>query len=128
MIILGVDYGRSKIGLAIADGPLAEPLSVVKVKSLADAVEKVARVAEVEKVDNVIVGISENQMANEQRGFARRLRERGLPVEEWDETLSTQDAQSMAIASGAGPKKRRETEDAYAACLVLQSYLDNVQI
>lgn len=125
MKILGVDYGRSKIGLAIAEGPLAEPLSVVRVGSMADAVEKIRKVSEVNEVEKVIVGISENQIADEQRSFAQKLRESGLDVIEWDETLSTQDAQAFAIQSGVGQKKRREMEDAFAAAIVVQSFLDN---
>lgn len=125
MIILGVDYGRSKIGLAIAEGPLAQPLGVLRVKSINEAIEKVLQIASTQNANKVIVGISENQIANEQRGFAQKLREYGLSIEEWDETLSTQDAQSMAIQSGASPKKRREMEDAYAAAIMVQSYLDS---
>ncbi|MDO8452562.1 MAG: Holliday junction resolvase RuvX [bacterium] len=124
MIILGIDYGKSKIGLAIAEGPLAAPLGVLRVKSLGEAVEKVLQTAQTQHADKVVVGISENQVADEQRGFVRKLRECGLEVEEWDETLSTHDAQSMAIAAGRSPKKRREMEDAFAATIVLQSYLD----
>ena len=63
MIILGVDYGKSKIGLAIADGPLAAPLSVIQVSSLGDAVEKVLQVARTQLADKVVVGISENHFA-----------------------------------------------------------------
>lgn len=125
MIILGIDWGKSKIGLAIADGPLAQPLTVIRVKSFGEAVTKVLQVVKDQDAKLVIVGISENQVANDQRGFARRLRENGVEVVEWDETLSTQDAKSLMLESGAGPKKRREMEDAYAAAVVIQSYLDN---
>ena len=125
MIILGIDYGKSKIGLAIAEGPLAQPLGVIQVKSFGEAVTKVLQVIKDQDAKLVVVGISENQIANDQRGFARRLRENSVEVVEWDETLSTQDAKSLMLESGIGPKKRREMEDAYAAAVVVQSYLDN---
>lgn len=122
MKILGIDYGRAKVGLAIAEGPLAEPHSVVKVKPVEEAVK---RVVMVEGVGRVVVGISENEMGKEQEEFVCRLQEKlEIPVETWDETLSTQDAQTLLIASGKSRKKRREMEDAYAATIMLQSYLD----
>ncbi len=126
MKILGIDYGRAKIGLATADGPLAEPHSVVRVNSMEDAVEKVSQVAHVSQVSQVVVGVSEGLMGKEQEKFAKLLKEKtGINVVVWDETLSTQDAQMLSIQSGQGQKKRADMEDAFAAALVLQSYIDS---
>ena len=122
---LGVDYGRRKIGLAIADGPLAEPLKVVRVSPVGGVVSEVARVVEVENVEKVVVGISEGVMGEESKDFSLSLsRELDIPVETFDETLTTQDAQKMAIEAGISRKKRKSLEDAFAATLMLQSYLD----
>ena len=51
MKILGIDYGRAKIGLAIAEVGFAMPLSVIKVRSWEDTLEKVERVVKVESVE-----------------------------------------------------------------------------
>ncbi len=74
MVILGVDYGRRKIGLALSHGFLAEPFEVVRVSSLKEGVEKVAQVVRVEKADRVVVGVSEGEMGEEERSFARGLK------------------------------------------------------
>lgn len=125
MKILGVDYGRAKIGLAVSDGPLAEPYSVIRVSDSEQALDKIEKIVKVEKVDKVVVGVSEGEMAQEQEEFARKLHEKlKIPVETQDETLSTQDAQHFAIEGGKGRLKRRQMEDAYAASVILQSYLD----
>ena len=122
---LGVDYGRRKIGLAIADGPLAEPLKVVRVSPVGGVVSEVARVVEVENVEKVVVGISEGVMGEESKDFSLSLsRELDIPVETFDETLTTQDAQKMAIEAGISRKKRKSLEDAFAATVMLQSYLE----
>ena len=114
------------MGLAIADGPLAEPYKVLKVESVADAVEKVSKVSEVSKVSKVIVGISEGVMAEETHIFLSTLASKlsTIPVESSDETLTTQDAQKLAIEAGISRSRRKALEDAFAAAVMLQSYLD----
>lgn len=125
MKILGIDYGRVKIGIAIAEGPLAQPHSVVKVSSLDDALEKIDRVIKVEQAEQVVVGVSEGEMGKEQEAFAKALKEKsGIDVVTWDETLSTQDALAISIQSGHGQKKRADMEDAFAAAIMVQSFLD----
>ena len=126
MTLLGVDYGRAKIGLARAEGGLAEPWKVVRVNSWQDAIRKIEIEIEKEKPDSVVVGVSEGSMGEEYKKFAAVLSV-SFPVSAWNGGLFTQDAQALAIQSGRGPKKRRELEDAYAAAVMLQSYLDGTE-
>jgi putative Holliday junction resolvase len=129
MNLLGVDYGRSKIGVALAGGGVAVPLCVLRVSSQEEAIEKILVLIAKEDVEEVVVGISENQMAHEEGEFIKKLQEKTTtPIKTWDETLSTQDAQEYARIAGIGRRKRKLKEDAFAATLVLQSYLDsNIQ-
>lgn len=125
MRILGIDYGRSKVGLAIADGSLAEPLKVIRYKSVKDLVKRIEIEIEKEKIEKVVVGISEGEMAVETREFRKRLeKEIGIFVDEFDETLTSHDAQALSRDAGINRKKRREMEDAYAAAIMLQNYVD----
>lgn len=129
MKILGIDYGRRKIGIAIGDtdSRLAEPHSVVRVRSMEGAVRKVVNVVEVEKVEKVVLGISEGEVGKESRQFGEILAKKcGVTVEYEDETLTTKEAQRLAIEAGIGQKKRKAKEDAYSAALILQSYLDGL--
>ncbi len=119
MKIIGIDWGESKIGLAKAEGSLAEPLVVVKPADL-------KKILLVEKPELIIVGISENQSAQKARDFGTKLQEKlGIKVEFVDETLSTVEAQIRSREAGIGRQKRRGMEDAYAAAILLQNYLDN---
>ena len=120
MKILGIDYGRSKIGLSIADSPLAEPFKVIRYKNKESAIEEIKKIIEKENVEKVVVGVSEGKMAEESRSFAREF-----GAETFDETLTSQDAQQLSREAGIGRKKRKELEDAYAATIILQNYLDN---
>lgn len=125
MKILGVDYGRKKIGLALTDGILAEPWKVVRFDDLGDVFIKIKKEIEAEKIEKIVVGVSEGEMAEESKKFSLELnRETKIPTETFDETLSTQEAQEKAIGAGIKRKKRKTLEDAFAATVMLQSYLD----
>lgn len=116
MKILGIDYGKSKIGLATSEGKLASPWKVIR---NLNAIAEIKSIIEKEKFDEVVVGVSEREMGEESKKFAEVL-----GAKTFDETLSTYDAQRLSIESGMKRKKRKEMEDAFAACVMLQSYLD----
>ena len=125
MRILGIDYGRRKIGLAIADGPLAEPWKVFRYEDVDEVIKKVIQVIKVERIERVVVGISEGEMGRESKDFSLSLSiSLRIPVKTFDETLTTQEAQRLSIEAGITRSKRKELEDAYAACVMLQSYLE----
>lgn len=125
MTILGIDYGRRRIGLAVSLAHQAIPYKVLIVSSWQDAFEKIAGVAEAEGVDLVVVGVSEGEMEEEEQAFAAELeRSTGLKVKLWNETLTTRDAAILAREAGLPRKRRKDLIDAYAAALMLQSFLE----
>ena len=126
MKILGIDYGRSKIGLALSEGKLAEPLKVVHYKEVGEVIKKIVWIVEEEVVGKVIVGVSEGEMGKESKNFSLNLsKSLSIPVETFDETLSTKGAQTLSIEAGIKRGKRKKMEDAFAATLTLQDYLDS---
>jgi len=122
MKTLGIDYGRSKIGLALGVESLSEPWKVVHVNSFEDSLQKIKKEIEMKNPDRVVVGISEGEMGNESKKFAE-----ALGATTFDETLTSKDAQKLSIEAGVSQKKRHEMEDAYAASLMLQNYLDSIE-
>jgi len=126
MKALGIDYGRSKIGLALGVGSLAEPLKVIRVGSFEDAVQKIEKEIEIDRPDKIVVGVSEGEMAEETKKFATAIQLFiHSTVELFDETLTSRDAQKLSIEAGIKRKKRHEMEDAYAASIMLQNYIDS---
>lgn len=125
MQLLGIDYGRKKIGLALSGGSLAEPFEVLKIKTIDEGVKLVGDIVEIKGVEKIVVGISEGEMGQEAKAFGDKVEYLSQkPVVFQDETLSTKDAQSLSIKAGVKRKKRKEMEDAYSAALILQSYID----
>jgi putative Holliday junction resolvase len=125
MKILGIDYGRSKMGLAFADGRLAEPLKVIRYENTKVVAEQIKKVVAEYGIEKVVVGVSEGEMGEESKNFSLSFAKMlEIPVETFDETLSTQEAQILSREAGIHQKKRHEMEDAYAASIMLQNFLD----
>lgn len=131
--ILCVDYGRSRVGLAVSDplGATAQPLEVVdrpKKGSLLDAVLEVAtRVG----AEEIVVGLplrmdgGEGPSAQAARQFAEAMSERtDVPIVLWDERLSTVEASRRMRSAGVKARDQRGTVDKVAAAVVLRSYLE----
>lgn len=131
--ILGVDYGTRRVGLAISDplGMLATPLCIESVRSVEEAVAAVCRIARERAVDRVVVGIPLNMdgtsgpMAQEAAQFIELLKPAsGLPVEGWDERLSTSMVERVLLEADLSRGRRKEVRDKLAAQVILQGYLD----
>jgi len=123
--ILGIDYGRKKIGVALATSMLAEAYEVVRYEKVDEAIKRLKEVVEKENVKKIVFGISEGRMAEETKQFAKKIeKELKVKVSFQDETLSTKLAQELAIEANVKRKKRREFEDAFTAAVILQDYLN----
>lgn len=124
--LLGIDYGRSKVGVSVAASGLAEPLMVIRYKDRSKLMVHLIKIIEKYQIDELVIGISEGKMAAETKEFGDQLLGKfGLPVHFVDETLSSQDAQILALQAGKGRKDRAAMEDAYAATIILQQFIDN---
>lgn len=117
--LLGVDFGEKKIGLSMARSSIAEPLTVV------NSIEEVEKIIKQENVEKIIIGVSEGKSARKAREFGEKLKKvTSAKIIFWDETLSTKEAQALSMEAGISRKKRKIMEDAYAATIILQKYLD----
>ncbi len=130
MKLLGIDYGRKKVGLAVSEGVIAEPWKVLRIKNLESGIENILQIIKTEQIRKVVIGVSEGGIGGETKEFSRSLssslRKYNIEIIEWDETFSTQHAQRLSIEAGIKRKKRKEMEDAYSAALILQSYIDTL--
>lgn len=124
MNLLGIDFGRKKIGLAFSEGNIPKPMKVIRVKIPENALEEIKKIVNEEKIDKIIVGFSEGVIGNESKKFAEFLRlSLNTKVELEDETLSSQNAQHQLLDTKKQRKKRKELEDAVSAALILESYI-----
>ncbi len=121
-IILAVDPGEVRIGLAISDptSTIARPLQVIRHKSRPQDAAEIAAIATDHGADLILVGLpldDEGQVGHQARRSLRLVEElknaTDLAVETWDESGSTKMAGS-----------KDSMIDARAAAYVLQDYLD----
>jgi len=132
--ILGIDFGRARIGLAISDELrlLAHPLETIPANK--DSAKRISEIVRDRKIDKVVVGIPRHMSgeigaaANEALEFATKLREQ-LPcaVETWDERLTTVAANRALRDAGKRTRDTRKFVDQVAAQMILQGYLDREQ-
>lgn len=133
--IMGLDLGDKTIGVALSDplGYTAQGLEVVRRQgSLKADLAKLKEIARANEVSKVVIGFPRNMNGTVgPRGemalaFGQEVEKTlGLPVETWDERLSTVAAEKMLVGADVRRKKRRQVIDKIAAALILQNYLDS---
>ena len=132
--ILGIDYGESRIGLAISDelGMLAHPLETIHCRET-HPLDRIEAVVAEKQVSKIVLGLplslneTEGTSAQKVRAFRERLNAR-LPemvIELVDERYSTVEAQQKLRALGKTTKNTRGVIDQAAAVEILQGYLDS---
>ena len=129
--ILGIDYGRARIGLAISDDLqlLAHPLETVAAGK--KALDRIAAIIREREIDKVVVGIPRKMSgelgpaANEVLEFVQKLRA-AIPcdVVNWDERLTTASANRLLQDAGKKTRTSRSYIDQVAAQIILQGFLD----
>jgi putative Holliday junction resolvase len=134
MRYLGLDIGDRWIGVALSDplGKLASPLTIIKREEDLAELEAIAHIIDQYEIKRVIVGLprtmdgSLGRQADKVEAFIQKLRNHiEVPVDFRDERLTTVSARRMMreIKTKKGKKKR---DDAIAAAVILQAFLDEV--
>ncbi len=129
--VIGIDFGRARIGLAISDelGMLAHPLETVRMGR--EAVTRIATLVREKNVDCVVVGVPKTMSgqlgpaAEQANAFIEKLRA-AIPCKiiPWDERLTTVAANRALQDAGKKTRETREYVDQVAAQMILQGYLD----
>jgi len=131
--VLGLDYGERRIGVALSDplGLTAQPHSTLERTSLDADLGVLADLVRRHGVRRVVIGLplslkgERGERARAAEGFGRRLaRASGVPVEAWDERLTSVQAERALLEADLRRSRRREVIDRAAAVLILQSWLD----
>jgi putative holliday junction resolvase len=135
--ILGLDIGSKRIGVAISDelGFTAQGIETLSCKSPEDDAAAIAKLAEKYDVEEIVVGIPYNMdgsagpQAEKVRAAVERIKQRAkVPMQEWDERLSTVAAERVLVEADMSRSKRRKVIDKVAAVIILQGYLDKKRL
>lgn len=131
--ILGLDYGRKRLGIAISD-PLkitAQSLPTIIVRSWKQVLDDINSIVQERSVSQIIVGMPlhlkgvKGAIAVEVDKFVDQLRTTtAIPVNTWDERWTSVLAQQTIVDMGKSPSRNKGKIDQIAAQLILQNYLD----
>lgn len=134
MIILSVDYGDKRTGIAVCDKleMLASPVCVLTEWNAETLAEKIIDIAKQKNAEQIVIGLPRNMDGS--KGFrAEACEELGelvklkceIPVTFWDERLTTVSAHRILSENNVRGKKRKSVVDAVAAEIILQNYIDS---
>ena len=134
MKIMAVDLGHARTGIAISDigERLASPVGTITEYVDERLLPKLADIAKEQKAEMIVVGHPKNMDGS--RGEAARRAEdlaaklgdlTGLPVQLWDERMTTVSAIGYLNQNDVRGKKRKQVVDTVAATIILQDFLDS---
>ena len=135
MRIMGLDVGSKTIGVAISDelGITAQGFKTIKRKAMEDDLRDLDAIISQFKIEKIVVGLPKNmdgslgKQAEFVLGWIEDLKNKiQLPVETWDERLSTVEATKTLLKADLSRKKRKGVIDKLAAVLILQGYLQQI--
>lgn len=125
MKILSVDFGTKKIGLAFSCGYLAEPLKTLDFINYQKTAAVIAKIIQEKQINKVILGIPEGKLKEKSQLLAQEIKKAvNIPIVLYDETLTSVEAREKLKETKKSWRKRKEQEHEFAACLILQEYLD----
>ncbi len=136
MVILSVDYGDVRTGIAVCDKlqMLASPVSVVKEKDIDNLVDKICEIAKEKNAERIVLGLPRNMdgsygfRSEACRNLGDKLKEKSnLPLDYQDERLTTVSAHNYLNENNVRGKKRKETVDAVSAVIILEDYMRRIK-
>jgi putative Holliday junction resolvase len=134
--ILGIDYGKRRIGLAISDplGIIAQSLPTLIIKETTDLLSEIEILVKEKDISTIVLGLPRNmdgtlgEQGKKVQEFGERLSQRiNMKVEFWDERLSSVESQRVLREEKRKIKHKKELVDKISASLILQGYLDKKQ-
>ena len=130
---LGVDYGDKRTGLAECDisGLIAGGIGTISEGGMRKTAQRVAEEAEKRSCKKIIIGLPKNMDGSEGpradviKAFGALLAEiTAIPIDYYDERMTTMVAYRFLGETGTYGKKRKETVDTLSAQIILQNYID----
>ncbi len=136
MRIMALDIGDRRIGLALSDpgGILASPLTILERTGDEADIARLTALLRKHEVGRVVVGLPRtmegaigSQAAKVQDFVGKLKANTDIPVEFRDERLTTVSARRLMQEAGTKKTKKKVRDDAFAAAVILQSYLDEAR-
>jgi putative Holliday junction resolvase len=135
MRVLAIDHGTKRMGIAISDElkMIAQPLEYIPAEPFAKFLERLKEILREKEVELIVVGLPRNMdgsygpAALKVQEFVAALKSAlTLPIQMWDERLTSAQANRFLLQGNVRRAQRKEKVDKTAAALLLQGYLDSL--
>ena len=135
--ILGLDLGQKTIGVAISDplGFTAQGLTTIRRNNKGKDIEDLKKICDDYSVETIVIGLPKNmngtigESGERVLALAELIKEKThLPIEMWDERLTTVAAHRAMLEADLSRGKRKKIVDKVAATYILQGYLDKLRL
>jgi putative Holliday junction resolvase len=135
MRVLAIDHGTKRMGIAISDElkMIAQPLEYIPAEPFAKFLERLKEILREKEVELIVVGLPRNMdgsygpAALKVQEFVAALKTAlTLPIQMWDERLTSAQANRFLLQGNVRRAQRKEKVDKTAAAILLQAYLDSL--
>lgn len=135
MRVLAIDHGTKRMGIAISDELklIAQPLEYILAEPFAKFLERLKEILREKQVELIVVGLPRNMdgsygpAALKVQEFVAALKSAlTLPIQMWDERLTSAQANRFLLQGNVRRAQRKEKVDKTAAAILLQAYLDSL--
>ena len=135
MNVLGIDHGDKRMGIAASDdlGMLAHPLEFILAAPYEAFLTRLKTIMAERQIEQIVVGMPRNmdgsygpQALKVQDFLAALKKSVVVPIQSWDERLTSVSAMKNLREAGVNAKKAKVKVDASAAAVMLQAYLDSL--
>ena len=137
MRIMGIDYGDSRVGIAVSDalGLTAQGVTTLPNKVYDKMMESLLSIIDQYQCDKIVIGMPKNmngtmgERCDVTKEFAEDIKTKRPDAEIifWDERLSTVQAAGILNVTNTRGKDRKNVIDTVAACIILESYLNSIK-
>ena len=137
MRIMGIDYGDSRVGIAVSDalGLTAQGVTTLPNKVYDKMIESLLTIIDRYHCDKIVIGMPKNmngtmgERCEVTKEFAEDIKTKRPDAEIvfWDERLSTVQAAGILNVTNTRGKDRKNVIDTVAACIILESYLNSIK-
>jgi putative Holliday junction resolvase len=134
MRVLAIDHGTKRMGIAVSDElkMIAQPLEFIPAEPFAAFLRRLKELIQEKEVELILVGMPRNMngsygpAALNVQDFVASLKEAvTVPIQTWDERLTSAQANRLLVEGNVRRQQRKEKVDKMAAAILLQSYLDS---
>jgi len=137
MRILAIDHGTKRMGIALSDelGMIAQPLKFIEAEPFAKFLDRVKEILREKQVELILVGMPRNMdgsygpAALKVQEFVAVLKDAvAIPIKTLDERLTSVQAHRFLTEAEVRGRQRKDKVDKSAAAILLQSYLDSLNL